>query len=56
MNIVYNKAMVTAGMLNVGIDTQVQLYALQALIFYDKIRARSMINAEFCYLILNLLY
>lgn len=56
MNIVYNKAMVTAGMLNVGIDTQVQLYALQALIFYDKTRARSMINAEFCYLILDLLY
>ncbi|KAF2625413.1 hypothetical protein BU25DRAFT_474049 [Macroventuria anomochaeta] len=55
-DIVYNRAIVTAGLLDVEIDTQAQLDVLEALMFLDKARVRSMIDYEFCYLILGVLY
>lgn len=56
MDIVYNRAIVTAGILDVIIDTQAQLDALEALMFFDKARVQTLIDHEFCYLILDILY
>lgn len=56
MDIVYNRAKVTAGLLDVHIDTQAQLNAVEALMYFERERVRSMVDHEFCYHILDILY
>jgi hypothetical protein len=56
MDIVYNRAIATAGMLDVIVDTQAQLDALEAMMFFDKARIEEMVNYEFCHLVLDILY
>jgi hypothetical protein len=56
MDIVYNRALVTAGMLDVIIHTQAQLDALSKLMFLDKAGRRTPIDDELCYFILDVLH
>lgn len=48
--------MVMAGLLDVNIDTQAQLNAIEALMYFDRERVQSLVDHEFCYHVLNLLY
>jgi hypothetical protein len=48
MDIVYNRAMVTAGLLNVEIESQAQLTAIETLLHATREQREMMINQEFC--------
>jgi hypothetical protein len=56
MDVVYNRAVVTAGMLDVMVDEQAQLDALRELMFFDETRIPELIDAEFCYYIFDILH
>jgi hypothetical protein len=55
MDIIYNRAMVTAGLLSVEISIQEQLTAIEALLYFDQIRRQSMINQQFFEYLLDFL-
>lgn len=56
MDIVYNRAMVTAGLLDVEITSQEQLTAIHALLYYDQNEIQKMISPRFCDYILDFLH
>jgi hypothetical protein len=56
MDIVYNRAMVTAGLLSVEIKSQDQLTAIEALLYFDRERREMMFSQQFCESLLDFIH